>query len=150
MTGWELPPRRAAGRNSAHSLSLRLKKSSDGGCEYKPREHLARGPVESALIPDTRGLRGDPECRARPQDPGTQTWEQTPPFSWWGLPLKHVFTFSVFERFLLPKNVHLKKKYFSFQFLSSVSLFQFRSVSFKYLFFLLLLLLLLNKMKRPH
>lgn len=50
-----------------------------------------------------------------------------------GFPLKHVFAFSVFEHFLLPKNVHLKKRYFSFQFLSSVSLFQFPSDSFKYL-----------------
>lgn len=65
-----------------------------------------------------------------------------------GFPFKHRFALSVFYAFFfLQKFVHIKKNYFSFQFLSSVSLFKFPSVSFKYLFFPSVLL---DRWKRPH
>lgn len=66
-------------------------------------------------------------------------------------PLKLAFVFSVFYALPFPAKKHslkkTKKQYFSFQFLSSVSLLKFPSVSFKCLFFPLLQFLL-DKMKK--
>lgn len=75
-----------------------------------------------ALIPDTPGLRGNPKCCVKPQDPGIRMWADTALFMLGGFLLKHMFPFSVFfSRYFLAKNVHLKKSYF-LSFFSRVSL----------------------------
>lgn len=63
-----------------------------------------------ALISDMLGLRGNPKCYARPQDPGIQMWGvDTTLFMLGGLQFKHLFVFSIFC-FLLAKKCSLKKK----------------------------------------
>lgn len=64
-------PTQKSGSNSANSLRLTLKKSSDGGCEDKPHEHLATGPVESTDLRHA-GAQREPQvlCEASgPWDP---------------------------------------------------------------------------------
>lgn len=50
-----------SGSNSADSLHLRLKKSSDDGCEDNPTSTLLQD-QSRALTPDTRGSEGTPSA----------------------------------------------------------------------------------------
>lgn len=73
----------------------------------------------SALIPDMLGLRGNPKCYARPQDPRIRMWARSPPFTCWVVfSLNTLFLFSIFfyKCFLLAKIVHLKKYFFPVSF----------------------------------